>query len=127
MEEIHVGELIKAVAKRKRLSNVELGKLLGTSPRNIGYTFEQKDMSVRKLRFIGDKLNHNFFADLYPNTVEDEGSRPWEELKELYKTESTLHILLDIEFPVSLSDRLAAFIKHTNAIGYKFGYKVSSR
>lgn len=122
--DLHIGRMIQAVAKQKRLSTYEIQDALGTGERSVSYVFNRPDISVKKLWRISDRMNYNFFADLHPIISEPDPVLSWEKIAQLYKTEQVKRVSIEIQFPVSLAKDLGSFIMQANALGLKTGFKV---
>lgn len=58
---IHIGEKIKQVLYEKRLTSVQLAKLMGKSPRTIRQLLCRKTTSVKLLEQLSEVLDHDFF------------------------------------------------------------------
>lgn len=68
MKTVHIGELIKRVAKERRLTDDEIGEGVNLSRTGVQRTYNETDMSTAKLRKFSEFLNYDFFAHLTDKT-----------------------------------------------------------
>lgn len=59
--ELHIGELIKQVARNQRVGPTELGEKINTSKQNVYGIFKRKSIDTELLRKISIALDHDFF------------------------------------------------------------------
>ena len=59
--ELHIGELIKQVARTQRVGPTELGEKINTSKQNVYGIFKRKSIDTELLRKISLALQHDFF------------------------------------------------------------------
>lgn len=84
MKTVHIGELIKKVAKEKRLTDDEIGEGVNLSRTGVQRTYNEADMSTAKLRKFSEFLEYDFFSHLtesaYPatNTTQNDFLEPKE-------------------------------------------------
>ncbi|MXV14334.1 hypothetical protein [Hufsiella ginkgonis] len=119
----HVGKLIEAVVKEKRLTTAEIKVALGINGRSPSYTYKKKSMSVEELWRISESLDHDFFADLKP-VVTNERLHDAKFIERLFRTEKIKRINAAICFPQSLVKDLGLFLKQIGDVGLKMGFKV---
>lgn len=62
---IHIGKLIKAQAKIKRLSQEMIGQKINTTKQNVGNIFRRKSIDTELLLKICEALEFNFFEYYY--------------------------------------------------------------
>ena len=62
---IHIGKLIKEIAKKKRLSQEAIGKMINTTKQNVGNIFRRKSIDTELLLKISEALEVNFFEYYY--------------------------------------------------------------
>lgn len=65
-EEIHIGQLVKAAVRERRIKDVEFARMIGRSKQNVYDMYKRNDMEVKLLLTCSKALQHNFFEDIYP-------------------------------------------------------------
>lgn len=61
--ELHIGSLIKEVAKEKRIGPTELGNKINTSKQNVYGIYKRKSCDAKLLFNISLALQHDFFME----------------------------------------------------------------
>jgi transcriptional regulator with XRE-family HTH domain len=64
MKTVHIGELIKSVAKDKKLTDEEIAIGVNLSRSAVQRTYSEVDMSTAKLRKFSEFLEYDFFSHL---------------------------------------------------------------
>lgn len=64
MKTVHLGEIIKKVAKDKRLTDEEIASGVNLSRTAVQRTYAEADMNTAKLRKFSEFLEYDFFAHL---------------------------------------------------------------
>ncbi|MBB2149146.1 hypothetical protein [Pedobacter gandavensis] len=127
--EMHIGELIKAKAKERKKSTVELADELGTGRRNMYKILDSNDILVSQLWKLSKMLEFNFF-ELF-NPLHPNGSKgPSEEIskeKSLLNKNKKHEFTFKIEVKYSMDDanNLGAFVTQVNDIGEQLGFKLT--
>ena len=73
MEELHIGERIKARAIELRMGATELGKLINTSKQNIYGIYNRRTINTGQLKKISEALDYDFFS-LYTEAEANTGN-----------------------------------------------------
>ena len=60
MEEIHIGQLVKATVRERRIKDVEFARMIGRSKQNVYDMYKRNDMEVKLLLTCSKALQHNF-------------------------------------------------------------------
>lgn len=61
--ELHIGSIIKKVAKEKRIGPTELGSKINTSKQNVYGIYKRKSCDAKLLFNIALALEHDFFIE----------------------------------------------------------------
>ncbi len=61
--DLHIGKLIKTIARKRGISQVELAKLINTSKQNIQNIFMRSSIDTNLLIKLSLALNYNFFSE----------------------------------------------------------------
>lgn len=61
---IHIGQMIKAVFDESGMSVAELARRIHTARSNVYFIFERKSIDMEQLLDICDALEHNFLDDI---------------------------------------------------------------
>ena len=96
---LHIGEIIKEIAKRKRLGPTEFGNLINTSKQNIYGIYKRPSIDTELLHKISVALDHNFFKYYLENTSQEivnEDPVPYgTNIKTLTRLKTELSICID--------------------------------
>jgi transcriptional regulator with XRE-family HTH domain len=65
LKEIHIGQYIKEVAKRKDWYEQEVANKLGCSQGSIRFLYKHKNLKVKTLIKISNALQYHFIAEVY--------------------------------------------------------------
>lgn len=71
MKTVHIGEIIKKVAKEKRLTDEEISQGVNLSRTGVQRTYAEADMNTAKLRKFSEYLEYDFFAHLTEKVQSD--------------------------------------------------------
>lgn len=63
-QELHIGQMIKAVFDESGLSVAELARRIHTARSNVYFIFERPSIDMEQLLDLCDALNHNFLDDI---------------------------------------------------------------
>ena len=63
-QNLHIGQMIKAVFEESGLSVAELARRIHTTRSNVYFIFERSRADVKQLLELCDALNHNFLDDI---------------------------------------------------------------
>jgi len=74
MSSIHVGQLIRQVAKDKGIKFTYLSEALSMSRQNLNSVFQRKSVDLVLLYKFSEVLDYNFFYDVMPDRFKDDGS-----------------------------------------------------
>ncbi len=87
LEKIHIGELVKSVVRQSNIRDVDFAKKIGKSRQNVYDMYKRTDFEVKLLLTCSIALNHNFFEDIYPKTLNEEEiiDNVFETFKEIVK------------------------------------------
>ena len=63
-QNLHIGQMIKAVFDESGLSVAELARRIHTARSNVYFIFERPSIDMNQLLDLCDALNHNFLDDI---------------------------------------------------------------
>jgi transcriptional regulator with XRE-family HTH domain len=69
--ELHIGQKIREIAKKKRIGTIELAKLIHTSRQNLNAIYRKKSIDVEQLYLLSKALEFDLFA-LYTEKLLEE-------------------------------------------------------
>lgn len=71
MKSLHVGKLIKKVAKEKGVTDQHIADRINLTRQSVSASYSEKDMNTSKLRSFCEILEYDFFKALSDNLRED--------------------------------------------------------
>lgn len=119
---IHIGNKIAQIQKKRGIQNEELAKKISTSIRTLTNIKVKDDISIKQLYKISEALDYNFFSlfepvVVAPNTINETAVK--------YSRDKRKHtIKIEVQYPAELSHELGKFMTHVDAIAEKVGFEL---
>ena len=119
---IHIGNEIALIQKKRGINNEDFAKKINTSVRNLTNIKVKDDLSVKQLYKISEVLDFNFFSLFEPVVVEPTMAK---EAQVKYQKDKRKHtIKLEVQYPAELASELGKFMTHVDAIADKVGFEL---
>lgn len=119
---IHIGNEIAQMQKKRGIQNEDFAKRINTSVRNLTNIKIKDDLSVKQLFKISEVLDFNFFSLFEPIVVAPTELR---ESKPQYHKDKRKHtIKLEVQYPAELAGELGKFMMHVDGIAQKVGFEL---
>lgn len=129
--DLHVGEIVKKVADKKKVSLSDLAISINTGKRNMYKLAGSNDMYVSQLYKISKSLGHNFFKDLSA-VLERDLQQPLEMEHALFnepaptykKKGKQVTIKFEVQYDIANADNLGRFMMYVDSVSEKLGFKI---
>ncbi len=119
---IHIGNEIAQMQKKRGIQNEDFAKRINTSVRNLTNIKIKDDLSVKQLFKISEVLDFNFFSLFEPIVV---APTVVKESKPQYHKDKRKHtIKLEVQYPAELAGELGKFMMHVDGIAQKVGFEL---